>query len=73
MFNNINKSLAIAEIERENNAAIIDGSDFTFLTNVGAPIKGGNIFANCKRVHVIDCDITYLEIAGDLVAFIEAK
>jgi len=70
---NINRSLYIAELERKENSAIIDESDFEFLTNVGPPIQGGNIFANCKRVHVKGCNISFLEIDGDLVAFIEAK
>ncbi len=69
---NLTKKLQIAEIEREDNPAIMDQCEFFFLaTDHGS--KDSNIFSKCKRVHVTGCNITFMDTSDGKVAFIEAK
>lgn len=68
---NLTKSLQVAEMERENNPAMMDDCEFFFFA--AHQSKTSNIFAECKRVHVTCCDIMFMETKDGVVAFVEAK
>ncbi len=70
---NLSKALRIAEIERKDNPAVIENTEFEVFTDGREIVDGNNIFTKCTKVHVRNCVVTYLLVEDELVAFVEAK
>ena len=62
-----------AEQERLNNFAMLDNCVFIFNGERAPDGTHGNIFGKCHRVHVENCEITFIVENGETVAFIKPR